>query len=60
MPVNRELMPRTGDDVERCSRTVYVANIDKKVDRNDVRSFFEQLCGMSMCCLLLALELLWY
>jgi hypothetical protein len=31
--------------VERCSRTVYVANIDKKVDRGDVRAFFEQLCG---------------
>lgn len=31
--------------IERCSRTVYVANIDKKVDRSDVRAFFEQLCG---------------
>jgi hypothetical protein len=26
-------------------RTVYVANIDKKVEREDVRNFFEQLCG---------------
>jgi hypothetical protein len=33
------------DDVERCGRTVYITNIDKKVDRLDVRSFFEQLCG---------------
>jgi hypothetical protein len=24
---------------------VYVANIDKKVEREDVRNFFEQLCG---------------
>ena len=45
MPVNRELMPRSNDEIERCSRTVYAANIDKKVDRNDVRAFFESLCG---------------
>ncbi|KAI8463761.1 MAG: hypothetical protein J3K34DRAFT_526734 [Monoraphidium minutum] len=45
VPVNKELMPRTNDELERCSRTVYVANIDKKVDKEDVRSFFEQLCG---------------
>jgi len=45
VPVNREFMPRTNDDVERCSRTVYAANIDKLVDRNDVKSFFESLCG---------------
>jgi len=47
VPVNKELMPRTGDELERCSRTVYVANIDKKVEKEDVRSFFEQLCGES-------------
>lgn len=45
VPVNKDLMPRTNDELERCSRTVYVANIDKKVDKEDVRSFFEQLCG---------------
>ncbi|PNH08163.1 Splicing regulatory glutamine/lysine-rich protein 1 [Tetrabaena socialis] len=45
MPVNQELMPRSMDEVERCSRTVYAANIDKKVDKNDVRAFFESLCG---------------
>jgi hypothetical protein len=45
MPVNRELMPRSADEVERCSRTVYAANIDKKVDKNDVKAFFESLCG---------------
>lgn len=26
-------------------RTVYAANIDKKVEREDVRAFFESLCG---------------
>lgn len=45
VPVNKELMPRTQDELERCSRTVYAANIDKKVDRSDVKHFFEQLCG---------------
>jgi polyadenylate-binding protein len=45
VPVNKELMPRSHVELERCSRTVYVANIDKKVDREDVRRFFEQLCG---------------
>ncbi|KAG2501178.1 hypothetical protein HYH03_000993 [Edaphochlamys debaryana] len=45
MPVNQELMPRSPDEVERCSRTVYAANIDKKVDKNDVKAFFESLCG---------------
>ncbi|MEW5304071.1 MAG: hypothetical protein WDW36_006705 [Sanguina aurantia] len=45
MPVSREMMPRTSEDIERCSRTVYAANIDKKVDNNDVRNFFETLCG---------------
>ena len=50
VPVSKDLMPRSNDEIERCSRTVYVANIDKKVDRNDVRNFFEQLCGESTGC----------
>lgn len=45
VPVNRDLMPRSSDEIERCSRTVYAANIDKKVDKNDVKAFFESLCG---------------
>lgn len=45
LPVSKELMPRSQEDIERCSRTVYVANIDKKVNKEDVRSFFEELCG---------------
>lgn len=38
-------MPCSEEELERCSRTVYVANIDKKVEREDVRTFFEKLCG---------------
>jgi len=48
VPVNKELMPRSEEELERCSRTVYVANIDKKVDREEVRLFFEKLCGESL------------
>lgn len=48
VPVNKELMPRSEEELERCSRTVYVANIDKKVEREDVRTFFEKLCGESV------------
>ncbi|GAX83704.1 hypothetical protein CEUSTIGMA_g11129.t1 [Chlamydomonas eustigma] len=36
VPVKRELMPASQDDMERCSRTVYVTNIDKSVERVDV------------------------
>lgn len=45
MPVNRELVPRSQDDIERCKRTVYVANIDKRMERPDVERFFEEICG---------------
>lgn len=45
VPVDKELMPRNKDEMEQCSRTVYATNIDKKVDRNDVKRFFEALCG---------------
>ena len=45
VPVATTLMPRSDNDIERCSRTVYVTNIDKKVDRQECRNFFEQLCG---------------
>ena len=33
------------EERELCARTVYVANIDKKVDKEDVRVFFQALCG---------------
>lgn len=45
VPVNRDFMPKNMQEMELCSRTVYVANIDKKVDKHDVRRFFERLCG---------------
>jgi RNA recognition motif-containing protein len=45
VPVKNEYLPKTVQERELCSRTVYAANIDKHVDREDVRAFFETLCG---------------
>lgn len=45
VPVNKDLMPKTEEEMEQCSRTIYATNIDKKVDRDDVQRFFEALCG---------------
>ena len=45
VPVNTQYLPRTTEERELCGRTVYAANIDKKVDRTDVQAFFEMLCG---------------
>ncbi|WOL19245.1 polyadenylate-binding protein-interacting protein 11-like [Canna indica] len=44
-PVNPTFLPRSDDEREMCSRTVYCTNIDKKVSQADVRLFFESLCG---------------
>ena len=45
VPVNTSFLPRTQEELERCARTVYIANIDKEVDREDVRVFFQRMCG---------------
>eukprot|EP01025_Chloroclados_australasicus_P044007 TRINITY_DN4738_c0_g1_i4.p1 TRINITY_DN4738_c0_g1~~TRINITY_DN4738_c0_g1_i4.p1 ORF type:complete len:460 (-),score=50.06 TRINITY_DN4738_c0_g1_i4:2710-4089(-) len=45
IPVNKEYMPKNSRDMERCSRTIYVTNINKSIGREDLRSFFETLCG---------------
>jgi len=45
VPVNKDLMPKNKEEMEQCSRTIYATNIDKKVDREDVKRFFESLCG---------------
>ncbi len=47
VPVNNQYLPRTMEERELCSRTVYAANIDKKVDKWAVQDFFETLCGES-------------
>ncbi|KAI5056834.1 hypothetical protein GOP47_0028652 [Adiantum capillus-veneris] len=45
VPVNPNFLPQSEDELEMCARTVYCANIDKKVSQTGVRAFFETLCG---------------
>ncbi|KAL8095647.1 uncharacterized protein LOC141692812 isoform X2 [Apium graveolens] len=52
-PVNQNLLPRSEDEIERCTRTIYITNIDKKVIPEDVRLFFESFCGEVLCLKLL-------
>ncbi|GLU21332.1 hypothetical protein SLE2022_374770 [Rubroshorea leprosula] len=44
-PVNPTFLPRSEDEREMCSRTIYCTNIDKKVTQADVKLFFETICG---------------
>ena len=45
LQVNKQLLPRSERERERCSRTVYMANIDERLDAGDVRRFFSKFCG---------------
>ena len=45
VPVKSDFLPRTDQERALCARTVYVANIDKKVDKEDVLAYFEKFCG---------------
>ncbi|KAG2657409.1 hypothetical protein PVAP13_1KG182239 [Panicum virgatum] len=45
LPVNPKFLPRTEDEKEMVSRTVYCTNIDKKVTEEDVKIFFQGTCG---------------
>lgn len=44
-PVNPTYLPRSEDEREMCSRTIYCTNIDKKLTQSDVKNFFESICG---------------
>ncbi|KAK8686083.1 hypothetical protein V6N13_125110 [Hibiscus sabdariffa] len=44
-PVNPTFLPRNEDEHQMCARTIYCTNIDKKVTQDDVRLFFETVCG---------------
>ncbi|KAG6707614.1 hypothetical protein I3842_06G041200 [Carya illinoinensis] len=44
-PVNPTFLPRSEDEREMCSRTIYCTNIDKKITQADVKFFFESICG---------------
>ncbi|KAL4281077.1 hypothetical protein GQ457_03G024930 [Hibiscus cannabinus] len=45
LPVNPTFLPRSEDEREMCTRTVYCTNIDKKVSQAEVKNFFESTCG---------------
>ena len=45
VPVNTTYLPQSQSEQELTRRTIYAANIDRKVDRADVKAFFETLCG---------------
>ena len=38
------------EERERCGRTVYVANVDERLEAADVRRFFSKFCGECMVC----------
>ena len=41
IPVNPSLLPQGADELERCARTVYVANVHRASREEDVRAFFQ-------------------
>ncbi|KDP20563.1 hypothetical protein JCGZ_04523 [Jatropha curcas] len=45
LPVNPTFLPRSEDEREMCTRTVYCTNIDKKISQAEVKNFFESTCG---------------
>ncbi|KAJ0971169.1 hypothetical protein J5N97_019128 [Dioscorea zingiberensis] len=44
-PVNPTFLPKSEDEREMCTRTIYCTNIDKKVSQADLKLFFESICG---------------
>ena len=45
IPVNPSLLPQSADEMERCARTVYVANVHRATNEEDVRAFFHTETG---------------
>ena len=45
MPVNSIFLPRSQEEREQCSRTVYVSNLDKQVDRRELTQWFTKFAG---------------
>ncbi|KAJ4877541.1 Polyadenylate-binding protein-interacting protein 13 [Raphanus sativus] len=44
-PVNPGLLPKSEEEREKCARTVYCTNIDKKVTQMELEDFFKEACG---------------
>ncbi|XP_024006018.1 polyadenylate-binding protein-interacting protein 8 [Eutrema salsugineum] len=45
LPVNPTFLPRSEDEREMCTRTIYCTNVDKNATEDDVKTFFESACG---------------
>eukprot|EP00887_Chlorella_sp_A99_P006387 scaffold3.g6387.t1 len=45
VPVNNTYLPRSAGEREQVARTVYVANLDKGLETDVVRDYFEGMCG---------------
>lgn len=45
VPVNSQYLPQNEGEREQVDRTVYIASIDKRVEKIDVKNFFESVCG---------------
>nr|VDD60560.1 unnamed protein product [Brassica oleracea] len=45
LPVNPTFLPRSEDERDKCTRTIYCTNVDKNATEDDVRIFFESACG---------------
>ncbi|KAL0913938.1 hypothetical protein M5K25_017433 [Dendrobium thyrsiflorum] len=44
-PVDPKFLPRSEDEREMCTRTIYCTNIDNKVNQSELKLFFERSCG---------------
>lgn len=45
VPVNNTYLPRSTEERELVARTVFVGNVDRVVERDQLRGFFGNLCG---------------
>ncbi|XP_010479941.1 PREDICTED: polyadenylate-binding protein-interacting protein 8-like isoform X3 [Camelina sativa] len=45
LPVNPTFLPRSEDEREMCTRTIYCTNVDKNATEDDVKTFFQSGCG---------------
>jgi hypothetical protein len=45
VPVNDTYLPRSNEEMQLVARTVFVGNVDRVVEREQLREFFENLCG---------------
>eukprot|EP01024_Parvocaulis_polyphysoides_P071291 TRINITY_DN8868_c0_g1_i3.p1 TRINITY_DN8868_c0_g1~~TRINITY_DN8868_c0_g1_i3.p1 ORF type:complete len:311 (-),score=32.38 TRINITY_DN8868_c0_g1_i3:4829-5761(-) len=43
VPIKKELLPRDEGEMEKCQRTVYASNIDRRFTKQDIVTFFEAL-----------------